>query len=238
MDSRFRGNDRAWYDCVICWIERIKDDQADPIGKGYMLRTFGVVVTVFGCGWVLMGLEIVGGRMLSPDFGSGVWTWGSIISVFLAALSVGYFVGGLLSQRYPAGSGLAVIIFVAAISIVPMAFWHRTASGWFADLGLHERWGSLLAATALFFVPSMLLGMVSPYAVRLVTQDVASVGSKAGTLYAISTVGSCLGCLFTSFYVILWMGIRNILFLSSGALVLIALLLLVTWNAKGKKSQA
>ena len=198
-----------------------------------MSRTGGVALTVFGCGWVLMGLEIVGGRMLSPDFGSGVWTWGSIISVFLAALSTGYFVGGLLSQRFPHGPGLAIVIFAAAISIVPVALWHRTASGWFADLGLHERWGSLLAAMALFFVPSMLLGMVSPYAVRLVTQDVATVVTKAGTLYAISTIGSCLGCLFTSFYLILWMGIQRILYLSSGVLVLIALLLLITWYGRG-----
>lgn len=184
-----------------------------------------------------MGLEIVGGRMLSPDFGSGVWTWGSIISVFLAALSTGYFVGGLLSQRCPNGLGLAVVIFAAAVSIVPVAIWHRTASGWFADLGLHERWGALLAATALFFVPSMLLGMVSPYAVRLVTQDVTTVGTRAGTLYAISTVGSCLGCLFTSFYLILWMGIQRILYLSGGILVLIALLQLVTWHVKKAKPQ-
>ena len=200
-----------------------------------MSRTCGVAITVFGCGWVLMGLEIVGGRMLSPDFGSGVWTWGSIISVFLAALSIGYFVGGLLSQRCPNGLGLVVVIFAAAVSIVPVAIWHRTASGWFADLGLHERWGALLAATALFFAPSMLLGMVSPYAVRLVTQDITTVGTKAGTLYAISTVGSCLGCLFTSFYLILWMGIQRILYLSGGVLVLIALLQLVTWHVK--KSQ-
>ncbi len=202
-----------------------------------MSRTCGVAITVFGCGWVLMGLEIVGGRMLSPDFGSGVWTWGSIISVFLAALSIGYFVGGLLSQRCPHGLGLAVVIFAAAVSIVPVAIWHRTASGWFADLGLHERWGALLAATALFFVPSMLLGMVSPYAVRLVTQDVTTVGTRAGTLYAISTVGSCLGCLFTSFYLILWMGIQRILYLSGGILVLIALLPLVTWHVKKVKPQ-
>ena len=200
-----------------------------------MSRTWGVALTVFGCGWVLMGLEIVGGRMLSPDFGSGVWTWGSIISVFLAALSTGYFVGGLLSQRFPRGPGLAIVIFIAAISILPVALWHRPVSGWFADLGLHERWGSLLAAMALFFVPSMLLGMVSPYAVRLVTQDVATVGTKAGTLYAISTVGSCLGCLFTSFYLILWMGIQRILYLSSGVLLFIALLLLIAWYGKDDK---
>ncbi|MDH4241180.1 MAG: fused MFS/spermidine synthase [Phycisphaerae bacterium] len=202
-----------------------------------MSRTCGVAVTVFGCGWVLMGLEILGGRMLSPDFGSGVWVWGSVISIFLAALSTGYFVGGLLSQRFPQGFGLALVIVMAAISIIPVAIWHRTASGWFADLDLHERWGSLFAAMTLFFVPSMLLGIVSPYAVRLVTQDVASVGTKAGTLYAISTAGSFLGCLLTSFYFILWMGIQLILFLSAGALLLIALLLLATWYTKGIKKQ-
>ena len=198
-----------------------------------MLRTFGVTITVFGCGWVLMGLEIVGGRMLSPDFGSGVWVWGSVISVFLAALGSGYFAGGLLSQRFPYGFCLALIIIMAAISIVPVALWHRAMSGWFASFDLHERWGSLFATTALFFVPIMLLGIVSPYAIRLVTRDVASVGTKAGTLYAISTLGSFLGCLLTSFYFILWMGIRQILFLSVGALFLIALLLLATWYARG-----
>ncbi|MFH1882153.1 MAG: fused MFS/spermidine synthase [Planctomycetota bacterium] len=202
-----------------------------------MLRTCGVAVTVFGCGWVLMGLEIVGGRMLSPDFGSGIWVWGSVISVFLAALSIGYFVGGLLSQRFPYGFCLALIIIMAAISIIPVAIWHRAASGWFAELDLHERWGSLFVSMALFFVPIMLLGIVSPYAVRLVTRDVASVGTKAGTLYAISTIGSFLGCLLTSFYFILWMGIRQILFLSAGALLLIALLLLATWYAQGIKKK-
>lgn len=198
-----------------------------------MSRTFGVVVTVFGCGWVLMGLEIVGGRMLSPDFGSGVWVWGSVISVFLAALGIGYFAGGLLSQRFPSCFCLAIIIIMAAISIMPVVLWHRAMSGWFASLELHERWGSLFAATALFFLPIMLLGIVSPYAVRLVTKDVESVGTKAGTLYAISTLGSFLGCLLTSFYFILWMGIRQILLLSVAALFLIAMFLLVTWYAGG-----
>jgi len=101
------------------------------------LRTYGVAVTVFGCGWVLMGLEILGGRMLSPDFSSGVW--GSVISVFLAALATGYFVGGLLSQRFPHALGLAIVIIIAAIWLIPVAIWHRQASGWFAGLCLRRR---------------------------------------------------------------------------------------------------
>ncbi|NUQ60933.1 MAG: fused MFS/spermidine synthase [Pirellulales bacterium] len=194
-----------------------------------MLRTIGVAVTVFGCGWILMGLEIVGGRMLAPYFGSGVWVWGSVISVFLAALSAGYFLGGLMSQRFPHGPGLAFVILAAAVSLVPVALWHEVASEWFADLDLHERWGSLLAATAFFFLPSMLLGMVSPYAISLVAHNLATVGASAGALYAISTLGSFLGCLLTAFYFILWMGIRHILFLSAAALVLVAVWLLTVW---------
>jgi spermidine synthase len=196
-----------------------------------MLRTFGIAATVFGCGWILMGLEILGGRMLPSHFGSGVWVWGSVITVFLAALSAGYFVGGILSQRFPHSRGLALLILLAAASIVPVAVWHGPASRWFAELGLPERWGSLLAATAMFFLPSMLLGMVSPYAVRLVARDVESVGAQAGTLYAISTIGSCLGCLATSFYFILWWDIRQILLFSAAVLLLIAAGLLATWYA-------
>jgi len=184
-----------------------------------------------------MGLEILGGRMLTPEFGSGIWVWGSIISVFLAALSTGYFLGGLLSHRFPHAWGLALVIVLAACSILPVALWHRPVSERIADLEWHERWGSLAAAMALFFIPSMLLGMVSPYAVRLVTHDIASVGKKAGALYAISTIGSFLGCLLTSFYFILWMGIQQILFLSGGTLLLIALVFLLSWYASKKPTQ-
>ncbi len=201
------------------------------------IRSMGIAVTVFGCGWVLMGLEIVGGRMLSPEFGSGVWVWGSVISVFLAALSVGYFLGGFLSQRYPRNTGFAAVILLAAVSVIPVALWHRPASEWFAELGFHERWGSLLAAMTLFFVPSSLLGMVSPYAVRLVARSLTTVGLSAGTLYALSTMGSFLGCLITAFYLILWMGIQNILFLSAGLLFLIALWQSVIGHVAGAHSE-
>ena len=202
-----------------------------------MLRVFGVAVTVFGTGWVLMGLEIVGGRMLAPYFGSGVWVWGSVISVFLAALSIGYFCGGLLSQRFPTGLGLAAVILLSAVWLVPVALWYQPVSDWLSLIEIHERWGSLLAATVLFLPPSALMGMVSPYAVRLVAQNVEAVGRTAGTLYAISTAGSFLGCLLTAFYFILWFGIRQILLLSAAALCIIALWLLVTWYVGGHPQQ-
>ena len=139
----------------------------------------------------------------------------------------------LLAIALVSALGASLSNVVAAVSIVPVALWHQAASQWFADMDFHERWGSLLAATALFFLPSMLLGMVSPYAVRLVARRLSSVGTSAGALYGISTMGSFLGCLLTAFYFILWMGIRHILLLSAVGLFLVAVWLLAVWYAGG-----
>lgn len=196
-----------------------------------MLRTFGVAVTAFGCGWVLMGLEILGGRMLAPEFGSEIYVWGSVIGVFMASLSVGYLAGGLASRLWPSAWGLVAIVFLAALAILPVAFWHSWVSARVADLDLPERWGSLLAATVLFSCPSALLGMVSPYAVRLTARRVETVGLSAGTLYAVATVGSFLGCVLTAFYFIPWAGIRTILLASAGALAVLAAVLAAAWTA-------
>ena len=193
------------------------------------VRPVGIAGTVFGCGWVLMGMEMVGGRLLSPYFGSGVSVWGSVISIFLIALSAGYFIGGVLSQRYPHAVGMTSVILLAAASVLPVAAWHQPVAAWFADRGLSEQWGALLAAGTLFFVPSALLGMISPYAVRLVARRVATAGLSAGTLYAISTLGSFLGCLATAFYLILWIGIRSILLVFSSTLLVIAAWHLWLW---------
>ncbi|MGQ9820598.1 MAG: fused MFS/spermidine synthase [Thermogutta sp.] len=193
-------------------------------------RRILLYLTAFSCGWVMMGLEILGGRILSPDFGSGVYVWGSVIGVFLLSLSVGYLVGGWLASRFPVMIGLAATVLLAAVSVVPVALWYPQISGWFADLGLNERWGALLAAGALFFLPSVFLGMVSPYCIRLLTESVERVGSDAGTLYAVSTVGSFLGCIHTAFYLITWLGIHAILWLACGVLATVAILLSVGWR--------
>ena len=201
-------------------------------GQG-RLRPISISATVFGCGWVLMGLEMLGGRMLAPYFGSGVWVWGSVISIFLIALSLGYFLGGIFSQRFPSATALAAVMLLTAAAVVPVALWYSPVAAWWADAGLSEKWGSLAAALSLFFAPSVLLGMVSPYAVHLVTRRVASVGLSAGSLYALSTLGSFLGCLTTAFYLILWMELRSILLLYAGVLVFLACLQTVLWAVAG-----
>ncbi|MCG8632944.1 MAG: fused MFS/spermidine synthase [Desulfobacterales bacterium] len=167
-----------------------------------------------------MTVEILGGRMLAPVFGSGIEVWGSIISVFLLSLSLGYFLGGFLSQKRSSIDILIRIVVLAGIliSVLPLYYNGLTIRLW----GFGPRLGPLIASILLFFPPSVLLGMVSPYSIHLSTKSIASVGVNSGFLYAVSTIGSFLGCIVTSFYFITMMGITKILFASGLLLIAVA----------------
>ncbi len=184
-----------------------------------MLRIFSITIAVFGSGWILMGLEILAGRMLTPFFGSEIYVWGSIIGVFLAGLSIGYVLGGVLSKLWPSPWGMAAVLILAAGTLVPVGGFYDWIAEGVAGWDWSAQWGSLAAAAVLFLPPSVLLGMISPYAVRLTARRMETVGLSAGLLYAIATVGSFLGCILTAFYFILWLGLRMLVLLSALGLV-------------------
>ena len=200
-------------------------------------------VLVFVCGWVLMMLEMLGARLLAPYFGTGIHVWGSVIGVFLLALSIGYFVGGKLSTRRPYAGAVTALLIACAFWIGLLPFVHRPLNErifalWVLDWNGSEQWASLAAAALLFLTPSVLLGTVTPFVVRLAATDLRSVGEEAGFLYAISTLGSFLGCLITSFYLILWMGMNRILQLHALVLVSSAVTFWVVWRRLSRPSPA
>ena len=163
-------------------------------------------------GAVLMGLEIVGSRILAPYFGNSVFVWGSLISLFLIALSVGYYFGGRVADRRPSRALLNGIVIAVAASMFVVA-----AIGG-AGVRRHPRGatsarsrGPFSPSAILFLLPSIGMGMVSPFAVRLATHTVASVGKTAGTLYALSTLGSIAGTMLTTFVLIPSIGAGAIL---------------------------
>ena len=83
---------------------------------------FLLYIVVFVSGAVLMGLEIVGSRVLAPYFGSSIFVWGSLISVVMAALSVGYYWGGWLSAREPSYGRLLTLLLIPGIVIFFLPF--------------------------------------------------------------------------------------------------------------------
>ncbi|MDP7591742.1 MAG: fused MFS/spermidine synthase [Litorilituus sp.] len=159
-----------------------------------------------------MGVELLAGRILAPFFGSSVHIWGSIITVFMLSLSLGYLLGGKLSTRSASLQHFGVIFIVAALMLLPIA----NMSPWLMEiifLAIEDaRYGSLAASMALFFIPTIFLGMLSPYAVRLLVKSSHESGQVAGKLYFVSTLGSALGTIMTSFYLVLWFNINQIIY--------------------------
>lgn len=158
-------------------------------------------VIVFSCGAALMGLELVAARVLAPFLGNSIYVWGAVISVVMVALSLGYWLGGQLADRLGAARAIGPVIAASALATVVAPLVATAVLPWAGDLG--PRLGSLAAAALIFFVPSILLAMVSPLAVRLAAnRGIAHVGRSAGGLYAVSTAGSIFGTLLTSFWLI------------------------------------
>ena len=179
-------------------------------------------VVVFLCGAVLMGLEIVGSRILAPTFGSSIFVWGSLISVVLAALSLGYWLGGKAADRWPRVSVMALFIALPGVMVALMPLYYRELNAWILGGTFGARMGPLMSSVVLFLVPSIFLGTVSPFAVRLQARAVASVGKTAGGLYAVSTGGSIAGTMATAFYLISVMGVAKIVHALGITLLLVA----------------
>ena len=182
-----------------------------------------------------MALEMLGSRILAPYFGSSIFVWGSLISVFLASLSVGYFLGGSYADKWPSLKVLALVLAIPGVMILILPWWAQPINEFLADADLGPRMGPLLSSLLLFFIPSIFLGMVSPFAIKLQVEGLDTVGHTAGRLYAFSTLGSIVGTLFTSFFLIAWFGVRMIVHMLGVVLLLLALGIYV---ASGKEGQS
>jgi spermidine synthase len=190
--------------------------------KALLPPAAGLKLLVLVAGAVLMGLEIVGSRLLAPYFGNSVFVWGSLISLFLIALSLGYYVGGRVSDRRPSQRLLNGIVIAVAAWMFLIAVIAAPVCDTLLRANFGEKSGPFLAATILFLLPSVGMGVVSPFAIRLATHAVASVGQTAGTLYALSTLGSIIGTVLTTFVLIPSLGAIAILKGLAAALLIVA----------------
>src|SRR4051794_25272297 len=149
-----------------------------------------------------MSFEMLGSRYLNPYFGSGIYTWAALISIVLAALTAGYFLGGWLADRTASASVLGASVVVASFYLLVLpAFSDPLLDLLLADID-DVRIGSLVAALAILFFPVTLLGIYSPFAIRLMLKSPQQSGTVSGTVYGISTAGSIVGTLGTTFFLI------------------------------------
>lgn len=190
-------------------------------------RSHSLELLVFAVGAGSLGAEIAAARLLAPWFGASTIVWANTIAVVLVALSIGYALGGRFADRDPRPAGLARIVLVAAalLSVVPFVsgpFLHQAVRA-VDELSAATFVGSLFGVGALLALPLVLLGMVSPYAVRLEVDHVADAGRTAGRLYAISTVGSLTGTFLSSLLLIPVVGTRRTFLILAAAMAFSAL---------------
>lgn len=185
---------------------------------------------VFGAGIGALATEISASRLLAPYFGSSTIVWANLIGIVLAALALGYWLGGRLADRRPQPALLGFIVLAAAVSVAAIPFVARP----FLDLtveGLDEASagaviGSFLAVLLLCAPPVVLLGMVSPFAIRLAVASVETAGAVAGRLYALSTAGSLLGTFLPALLLVPALGTQRTFLVVAALLALSACFLL------------
>ncbi|MGH2845881.1 MAG: spermidine synthase [Thermoleophilaceae bacterium] len=168
---------------------------------------------VFVVGTGSLGAEIAAVRLLAPYFGASTIVWANTIGIVLVALSVGYWLGGRLADRHPHMRGLCLLALAAAglLALVPFAADPLLEVGVDAldSISAGAFIGSLFAVLVLVAVPVLLLGAVSPYAIRLAVSSVQEAGTVAGRLYALSTAGSLFGTLLSALLLIPLVGTRR-----------------------------
>ncbi|MDO8587991.1 MAG: fused MFS/spermidine synthase [Armatimonadota bacterium] len=167
-----------------------------------LAQSLAIWLLVFSGGWFVMLTELIGARVLAPYFGNTIYVWGSVIAIFLLALAVGYAIGGRMTRRFSSALVPAGLVAAAGLYIAATPFYQDALCAWLYTTGMHVKWGALFASTVLYGPPTALLGGVSPYCVQIATKTRAEVGRRAGALYAVSTIGSFIGCLITAFFLI------------------------------------
>ena len=161
-----------------------------------------VVVDVATLGFVTLGFEMVASRILTPLFGSGIYTWATIISIVVGGLMAGYFLGGLLADRFP-GFGFAAVIKAVAAAYLFLVWWMTGGMlGSLVDAVPGEIAALFVSGFVVCFPPLLVLGMYAPLSVRLLLKEPRDAGKISGGLFAISSLGNILGIIVTTFVLI------------------------------------
>ena len=186
---------------------------------------------VFVSGMASLGVEFGASRLLAPYFGTSLYVWGVLIGLILIYLSAGYVIGGRLADRHPSDELLYQLtawagLWIGLIPLVSYPILLASQQG-FKDLSVGLVAGTLFAVVLLFAAPVILLGCVSPFAIRLLLTDVATGGNTAGRVYALSTAGSILGTFLPVFWFIPTYGTRPTL--EGFGLALVVMSVIALW---------
>ncbi len=197
-----------------------------------------LLALVFLCGAVSIGTELAMSRLLAPYFGTSTFIWANLIGLTLAFLAAGYYLGGRLADRYPTLDVMLIVaglagFSVALIPIVARPILRQSLEA-FDALDAGAFFGSFFGSLLLMALPMLLFGCISPFAIRMRTQNIRSSGETAGNIYALSTVGSIAGSFLPVLLLIPIFGTRATFLMMGGALMVLSLVGLLILRSGGR----
>ena len=159
-----------------------------------------------------MALEITGSRILTPVFGSSTTTWGILIGIILTGLAIGYFLGGRIADSKPSFMKLCSVIFSTGLFILFIPYIGDSLIEFFIEIMPNFSAAAFFSTLLIFGLPAILLGFVSPYAIKLAAKTIHKIGATAGNLYSVATLGSIFGTFLTVFVLIPFFEINHLIF--------------------------
>jgi len=208
--------------------------QTNVIMKRMNPRTYraGLLVSVTLTGMAVLIIEITATRLLTPYFGSSIYTFSSVISTILFALAAGYYLGGRIADRRPSERLFFGLIALAGFCVLLL----QLLNAWLLPriayrLSLVE--GPLVVSLLLFLLPALFLGMLSPFAIKLLHRSESTgVGTAAGLVFFWSTLGSIAGSLAAGFWLIPGFGVSGIVVSVGLGLVLLGAIGLLVFGSE------
>lgn len=194
--------------------------------KKYMLE-----ITAFCAGAIGMIIELVAARILSPYLGNSNLIWTCIIGMMLGFMSLGYYLGGKISDKYSNINVLSIFLLTSAmfVSIIPLMEIYVIEP--LSLTNMNQEFVSIICSTLTFGLPSLCLATVSPYCVRLKDKGLDEVGKVSGKMSSFSTIGSIAGTFLAGFVLIPILGVKNIILL---LVVILCVLSFLLYDGKNK----
>ncbi len=189
-----------------------------------------LALTAMVAGAIVMVIEVLGSRVLGPFFGVSLFVWTSLIAVTLAALALGYALGGRLADRFPAPATLYLLLLAAGALTLLIPALKAPVLGATAQLGL--RTGALVSAALLFGPALLLLGCATPCIVRLAVRELRTLGATVGAFTAASTLGSIAGTVLAGFYLVPALGVSRVFVASGAVLIAVAVGYFLAWRGR------
>ena len=174
------------------------------------MKKYKLEIIVFLSGAIGMGLELIAARVLSPYVGSSNVVWTSIIGIILVSMSLGYWLGGKKADKEASGNILSRLLLGSALftSIIPLL--ETIVVKEFAGIVSNLIVAAILCAIIVFSIPSFILAMISPFAVKMKSMQETEIGSLSGRISSLSTIGSITGTFLMGFVLIPNIGVTNI----------------------------